>query len=98
MSGEVVLLSLDRPFNKIQYLLGLISLRLSSSTRIKYIVHIVFKIIGCFFYNIAVLPVYVRVGILLTCMTALLAGWAYKSKKCKYAESIIKCYERKLKQ
>jgi hypothetical protein len=29
MSGEVVLLSLDKSFNKVQYLLGLFSLRLS---------------------------------------------------------------------
>jgi hypothetical protein len=32
MSGEVVLLSLDKSFNKVQYLLGLFSLRLSSSS------------------------------------------------------------------
>jgi hypothetical protein len=37
MSGEVVLLSLDRSFNKVQHLLGLFSLRLSSSSIIFFL-------------------------------------------------------------
>jgi hypothetical protein len=37
MSGEIVLLSLDKSFNKVQYLPGLFSLRLSSSSIIFFL-------------------------------------------------------------